>query len=51
MQEEPKLFDHIIINDDLEKAFKEFLKVISEEINLFKEKSQQKNKEINKSLS
>ncbi|XGW24745.1 hypothetical protein V3C99_006308 [Haemonchus contortus] len=32
VEQNPDLFDHVIVNDDLERAYKEFIKVIEEDL-------------------
>jgi len=37
VSKEPKLFDHVIINDDLDKAYQEFFKIVENDIKKLKE--------------
>lgn len=36
VKSEPSLFDNVIVNDDLEKAYKEFLNILSDDLSHFK---------------
>lgn len=39
VEQEPHLFDHVVINDDLEVAYNDFYKIIEDDLKLFAELS------------